>query len=184
MERRSWCRRLSSRRSRGRCTTGAARTATRRLRACKIVARASLRYGHECKCRDYLVSPGPSSLLFASALPRWLTRAVSPCASAPCSSSTSFSRDSSSPYECRVCFTSHTRRPQQTPGVARSDARSHAIVATTARLQQRPLTCSGRLQRHPPKPPLSWSSRACAALEHCWHLQAVLTDPPDPLTVA
>ena len=148
------------------------------------MARVSLRYGHECKCRDYLVSPRPLSLVFASALPRWLTRAVSPCASAPCSSSTSFSRDSSSPYECRVRFTLHTRRPQHTPDVARKDARSHAIVATTARLQQRPLTCSGRLQRHPLKPPLSRSMRACAALEHCWHLQAVLVDSPEPLTVA
>ena len=89
-----------------------------------------------------------------------------------------------SPYECRVRFTLHTRRPQQTPGVARKDARSHAIVTTTARLQQRPLTCSGRLQTHPLKPPLSRSSRACAALGHCWHLQAVLADPPEPFTVA
>ena len=93
-------------------------------------------------------------------------------------------RDFMLPYECRVRLTTHTRRPQQTPGAARSDARSHAIVATAARLQQRPLTCSGRLQRHPPKPPLGRSSRACAALEHCWHLQAVPIDPPEPLTVA
>ena len=140
--------------------------------------------GNECKCRDYLVSPGPISLVFASALPRPLPRGVSPFASLPWSSSASFSWDSSSPYECRVCFTSHTRRARHTPDVARKDARSHAIVATTARLQQRPLTCSGRLQRHPLKPPLGRSSRACAALEHCWHLQAVPIDPPEPLTVA